>query len=100
MYWEDKGAYTGEISPLMLKDLGCEYVIIGHSERRQYFRESNQEVNRKIQAAIKHGLKPIICVGETLENRERGQTIGVVEYQLRNGLAGFTPEDAATFTIA
>ena len=100
MYWEEKGAYTGEISPIMLKDLGCEYVILGHSERRQYFRESNQEINRKIKAAIEHALNPIICVGESLENRERGQTLGVVEYQIRNGLAGFTAEDAASFTIA
>jgi len=100
LYWEDKGAYTGEISAAMLKDLGCEYVIIGHSERRQHFRESNQEINRKIQVALRHGLKPVICVGESLENRERGQTLGVVEYQLRNCLAGFTPEDAEAFTVA
>jgi triosephosphate isomerase len=100
MYWEAKGAYTGETSPFMLKDLGCEYVILGHSERRQYFRESNQEINRKIKAAIQHGLNPIICVGESLENRERGQTLGVVEFQIRNCLAGFTAADSAMFTIA
>lgn len=100
MYWEEKGAYTGEISPVMLKDLNCSYVIIGHSERRQYFRESNQEINRKIQAAFHHQIRPILCVGESLENRERGQTLGVVEYQIRNGLAGFTSEHMKDFTIA
>ncbi|MCI0414876.1 triose-phosphate isomerase [bacterium] len=100
MYWEDKGAFTGEISPLMLKDFNCSYVIIGHSERRQYFRESNQEINRKIQAAFRHRIYPILCVGESLENRERGQTLGVVEYQIRNGLAGFTSEHMNDFTIA
>ncbi len=100
LYWEDKGAFTGEISPLMLKDLNCSYVIIGHSERRQYFRESNQEINRKLQAAFDHQIHPILCVGESLENRERGQTLGVVEYQIRNGLAGFTSEHMKEFTIA
>jgi triosephosphate isomerase len=100
MFWEPKGAYTGEISPLMLKDLGCEYVILGHSERRQHFRETNQEINRKIKAALQHQLKPILCVGESLENRERDQTLGVVEHQIRNALAGFTPAEASNFTIA
>jgi triosephosphate isomerase (TIM) len=100
MYWEDKGAFTGEISPLMLKDLKCDYVILGHSERRQYFRESNQEINRKIQAAFRHQIYPILCVGESLENRERGQTLGVVEFQIRNGLAGITSDQMKNFTIA
>jgi triosephosphate isomerase len=100
LYWEEKGAYTGEISAPMLKELGCGYVIIGHSERRQYFRESNQDVNRKIHAALKHDLRPIICVGESLENRERNQTLGVVEYQVRNSLANFTPQQGSLLTIA
>ncbi len=100
LFWEDRGAFTGEVSPLMLKDVRCEYVIIGHSERRQYFRESNQDVNKKIHAALKHELLPVICVGESLENRERGQTLGVIEFQLRNSLIDFTPEQAGRFTIA
>jgi triosephosphate isomerase len=100
MYWENKGAFTGEISPLMLKDLNCTHVILGHSERRQYFRESNQEINRKIQAAFHHQIHPIVCVGESLENRERGQTLGVVEFQIRNGLTGITAEQLNSFTIA
>ncbi len=100
MYFEDKGAFTGEISPLMLKDLNCTYVILGHSERRQYFRETNQEINLKLQCTIRHNLLPILCVGESLENRERGQTLGVVEFQIRNGLTGFHPEQVERFTIA
>ena len=100
MFYEDKGAFTGEVSPVMLKDLNCTYVIIGHSERRQHFRESNQEINLKLQACVRHSLLPILCVGESLENRERGQTLGVVEFQVRNGLAGFTPAQVEQFTIA
>ena len=100
MYHEEKGAFTGEISPVMLKDTGCKYVILGHSERRQYFRESNQDINKKLWAAHKHGLLAVLCVGESLENRERGQTLGVVEHQMRNSLAGFTSEDVTRLTIA
>src|SRR5438093_5552349 len=100
LYWEEKGAYTGEISGLMLQDLKCTYVIIGHSERRQYFKESDQDVNRKTAGAIKHGLYPIICVGETLEQREKGQTLAIVEHQVRNGLEGFSSTQANNFTIA
>ncbi len=100
LYWEDKGAYTGEISPVMLKDLGCTYVIIGHSERRQYFHESDHDVNRRIGATLKHGLLPIVCVGETLEHRENDQALSVVEQQLRNGLKGFSSSDAMQFTVA
>jgi triosephosphate isomerase len=100
LFWEDKGAYTGEISAPMLKDLQCEYVIIGHSERRQYFKESNQDVRQKVKAALKFGLLPIICVGESLEQRERGQTLGVVTHQIRNGLEGFSRQEAASFTVA
>lgn len=100
LYWEDKGAFTGEISPIMLKDLGCTYVIIGHSERRQYFHESDFDVNRKTGAALKHGLLPIVCVGETLEQRESEQTLAIVEQQVRLGLHGFSASDAMQFTIA
>lgn len=100
LFWEDKGAYTGEISPVMLKDLGCTHVLIGHSERRQYFNESDVEVNRKTAAAIKHDLLPIVCVGETLEERELEKTLSVVEHQIRHGLRGFSSGDAMQFTIA
>jgi len=87
VYFEEKGAYTGEISPLMLADL-CEFVIIGHSERRQYFNETGEIVNRKIVAALKAGLKPILCVGERLEENEAGRTEKVVTEQLNSSLAG------------
>jgi triosephosphate isomerase len=87
LFYEEKGAYTGEISPLMLAEL-CEFVIIGHSERRQYFYESNEIVNQKVIAALKHGLKPILCVGEKLEENEAGHTEEVITGQLRASLAG------------
>ena len=87
LYFEEKGAYTGEISPLMLSNL-CEFVIIGHSERRQYFNETGGIVNKKIVAALKAGLKPILCVGEKLEENEAGRTDEVVTEQLRSSLAG------------
>ncbi len=87
LYFEEKGAYTGEISPLMLADL-CEFVIIGHSERRQYFNETGGIVNKKIQAALKVGLKPILCIGERLEENEAGRTEEVVTEQLSSSLAG------------
>ena len=87
VYWEEKGAFTGEISPLMLKDL-VTYVIIGHSERRQYFGETDATVNKRVKAALAHGLTPIMCVGETLAQREAGETSAVVTAQVMNGLAG------------
>ncbi len=87
MHFEDKGAYTGEVSPLMLAEL-CEYVIIGHSERRQYFNETNEIVCKKVQAALKAGLKPILCIGERLEEREGGRTEEVVTEQIKSSLAG------------
>ena len=87
LYFEEKGAYTGEISPLMLADL-CEFVIIGHSERRQYFNESGEIVNKKILAALRVGLKPILCIGERLEENEAGKTEEIVTGQLRSSLAG------------
>ncbi|MBI3952975.1 MAG: triose-phosphate isomerase [Chloroflexi bacterium] len=87
MFYEDKGAYTGELSPLMLKGV-CDYVIVGHSERRQYFHEDDAIVNRKLQAARRHGLRPVLCVGEALEQREKGQTDEFIVGQLRQDLAG------------
>lgn len=100
LYWEEKGAYTGEVSPVMLTDVGCRYVIIGHSERRQFFAETNQSVNRKVKAALKFGLTPIMCVGERLEERERGVTEGVVREHLTRGLEGLSREEALKMVIA
>jgi len=86
-FWERQGAYTGAISPVMLKDAGCHYVIIGHSERRQYFGETDRTVNRKLKAVLEVGLCPICCIGESLEEREKGQTLARVGQQLEVGLA-------------
>ena len=99
MYWQDKGAYTGEISPLMLKEL-CHYVILGHSERRAYFGETDEGVNRKAKAALAHGLTPIVCVGETEAQYDAGQTNTVVGGQVRGCLAGLTAEQVAGLVIA
>ena len=82
MHFEESGAYTGEVSGKMLKSIGVEYVIIGHSERRQYFNETDETVNKKIKAAFANGLKPIVCVGETLEQREAGQTVETITSQI------------------
>jgi triosephosphate isomerase (TIM) len=87
MFSEDKGSYTGEISPLMLKNFGCEYVILGHSERRKYFLENNEEINLKIIAALKNGLRPILCVGETKAEKEAEKTLEVVSRQMKESLA-------------
>lgn len=100
LHFEDNGAFTGEISGVMLKDLGVEYVIIGHSERRAYFAESNEIVNKKVVAAFKHGLKPILCVGEKLEEREAGQTKDVCKVQTEAAFAGLSAEQAAQVVIA
>jgi triosephosphate isomerase len=86
LYWEPQGAFTGEVSGPMLKDLGCSYVIVGHSERRQYFAETDQQVARKVRAAQRDSLIPIVCVGETLEERERGETLAVIRRQVQGGL--------------
>lgn len=96
----DDGAYTGEISIKMLQSVGCEYVIVGHSERRQYFRESNELINQKAKKVLTSGLKPIICVGETLEEREKGITDQVISAQVKGVLAGFTSSDLARTIIA
>ena len=93
MFYEEKGAYTGEISPLMLVDIGCRYVIAGHSERRQYFHETDNIVNRKIKAARKSGLGVIFCIGESLAEREAGKTLEILQRELEGGLAGVDPED-------
>lgn len=100
IFWEDSGAFTGEVSGPMLKDVGCNYVIIGHSERRQLFGESNKTVHLRIQAALKHDLIPIVCVGETLEEREANRTWEVVEAQLREGLGSIDPGATDGFAIA
>lgn len=100
LFWEKEGAYTGEISPLMVKDCGCEYVIIGHSERRKYFDESDDTVNKRVKTALSVGLVPIVCVGETLKEREDEKTIEVVKTQLEGGLGGLSNEDAAALVIA
>jgi len=99
-FWEPQGAFTGAVSPVMLQDVGCRYVIIGHSERRQHFFETNQTVNLKLKAALAAGLIPILCIGETLKEREQGQTLEVVGTQLTEGLAGLPPEAAASLVIA
>lgn len=93
LFWEEKGAYTGEISPLMLLDTGCRHVIIGHSERRQYFSEEDVVVNRKIRAAKKAGIGVIFCVGESLEEREAGKTFDVIKREVELGLAEVSPEN-------
>ena len=99
-FWEESGAFTGEISPSMLKDIGCQYAIIGHSERRQYFVETNETVNKRLKAALKASLTPIVCIGETLEEREASKTLAVIEQQVREGLNGLSPEEMDRVVIA
>jgi triosephosphate isomerase len=100
LYWEEKGAFTGEISPLMLKEVGCRYVIIGHSERRQFFGETEETVNRRLRAALVHGLKVIFCIGEMLREREEGKTFSVIERQLEGGLKGLGGQEMGEIVIA
>lgn len=100
IFWEEKGAFTGEIAPGMLVEAGCKYAIVGHSERRQYFGETDETVNKRVKAALKHGLIPIVCVGETLAEREAGVTEKVCATQTRGGLAGLTAEEVAGLVIA
>lgn len=99
-YWETEGAFTGEVSAPMIKSIGCKYVIIGHSERRKYFQETDETVNQKIKAAIDSGLIPIMCVGETLEERESERTIEVVKRQVTGGLKGFSEKYIDSLVIA
>jgi triosephosphate isomerase (TIM) len=99
-YHEPKGAFTGEISPQMLVDIGCKYVILGHSERRQILKESNQDVNRKVVAALGVGLTPIVCVGETLDQRQGNQTAAVVREQIEGSLAGLLADQILKIVIA
>ena len=100
MHWAENGAYTGEVSAKMLKSIGVEYVILGHSERRQYFNETDETVNKKLKAAFENELKPIVCVGESLEQREAGITAEIITSQTRLALAGLTPEQVKNTIIA
>lgn len=100
MHFEEKGAYTGEISGKMLKSIGVEYVIIGHSERRQYFNETDETVNRKIKTAFLNNLKPIVCVGETLEQREAGEATNIITKQIELALDGLTQEQVEDTIVA
>jgi triosephosphate isomerase len=100
MYFEESGAYTGEIAPNMLTSIGVKYVIIGHSERREYFAETNETVNKKVIKAFEHGLVPIVCCGETLTQREQGITIDFVRQQIKIAFLNITPDQAKTAVIA
>lgn len=100
MYYEENGAYTGEISPNMLTDLGVRYVILGHSERREYFNETNEDINKKVLKAFEHGLTPIVCCGETLAQREQGVTIDFVRTQIKIAFQNITAEQAKKAVIA
>ena len=100
LYWEEKGAFTGEVSPLMLKEVGCYYVIIGHSERRQFFGEIDETVNRRIKAALAQGLKVIFCMGETLKEREEGKTFPVIKRQVEGGLKSLSDKEMKNMVVA
>lgn len=100
MYYEESGAYTGEISPNMLTDLGVKYVIIGHSERREYFGETDETVNKKVLKAFEHGITPIICCGESLTQREQGITLDWIRKQIKIAFLNITPEQAKTAIVA
>ncbi|MBI4309749.1 MAG: triose-phosphate isomerase [Candidatus Omnitrophica bacterium] len=100
VHWVDNGAFTGEISASMLKDFGARYVIVGHSERRQYFGETNETVNKRLRAALAHGLTPIVCVGENLAEREAGKTFDVIKNHCEGSLAGLSGDEAGRIVIA
>ncbi len=100
LHWENSGAFTGEVSASMLKSVGCGYVIIGHSERRQYFGETNETVNKKVKAALKNGLAPMVCVGENLKEREQKETFDIVRNHIKGSLAGLTTEEMKNIIIA
>ena len=99
-FWEEEGAFTGEISPKFLVDAGCTHVIIGHSERRQYFSETNETVNKKLKVALSARLTPLFCLGETLEQRENGSTFDIIRQQLSEGLAGITSDAIGAVVVA
>jgi triosephosphate isomerase len=100
MHWEEKGAFTGEIAPGMLVDLGVTHVILGHSERRQLFCETDEWVRRKVESALRFGLVPIVCVGETLDQRDAGETLNVVSRQVDAALGGLAPDEAGRAIVA
>ena len=100
LFWEKEGAFTGEVSAAMVREAGAEYAIIGHSERRQFFGETDESVNRKTRAALAADLVPIVCIGETLDERERGETMAVLDRQIKQGLDGLTGEQVAGLVIA
>ena len=100
MFYKDEGAFTGEVSPKMLLDIGVDTVIIGHSERRHIFHEDDELINKKVSSAISHGMNPVFCIGETLEEREAGETSGVLENQIRFGLKGLKDSDIPKIVIA
>ena len=100
IFWEAQGAFTGEISPAMLVSTGCKYVIIGHSERRQYFNETDETVNKRINAAVNNNLIPVMCVGESEKERESKNTFSVLDKQVKKGLEGFSPDDLERLVIA
>ena len=100
MHFEDKGAFTGEVSPVMLKDIGVSHVVLGHSERREYFAETDETVNKKVHAAFNHDLTPIVCVGESLEQREANETMDHVETQVKKAIEGLSAEQVAKTIIA
>ncbi len=100
LYWEDSGAFTGEISAAMIKSAGATYVIVGHSERRQFFYETNETVHKKIAAALKHSLTPIVCVGENLKEREENKTFSIIKNQCEGSLKGFAPEEMKKMVLA
>ena len=100
VFWEDAGAFTGEISASMLKDLGVTYVIIGHSERRQYFHETNETVNKRLRAALKHGITPIVCVGENLSQRESNKTFDIIKDHCEGSLSGLSADEMGKVVVA
>lgn len=100
MFYEEQGAFTGEISPLMVKDCGAAFILIGHSERRHIFHEADSDINKKIKAALAHGLQPLLCIGELLDERERGETVSVLERQIKGAYSGLDKDGAARISLA